>query len=171
MRQNSGMLIGPTLPFSGISVIVASVSNRTGVTKTAFCNAMRTTLVGSTIPASTRSTCCLAGGVKAEASLAFKHLCHDHPAIQGSDLGNRARRCLQRPHQDLQASSFVALTFGDQGFEVRDAAQQGLSATRNNRFGDGGLAGADCGIQRVFEDLHLGLGRRASVDICQGSGR
>src|SRR5450830_742824 len=41
---------------SGISVIVASVSNRMLATDTAFSSAMRTTLVGSMIPASIRST-------------------------------------------------------------------------------------------------------------------
>src|ERR1019366_3103277 len=41
---------------SGISVIVASVSKRTPATETAFSSAIRTTLVGSMIPASTRST-------------------------------------------------------------------------------------------------------------------
>src|SRR5665811_2147059 len=41
---------------SGISVIVASVSNRMLATDTAFSSAIRTTLVGSMIPASIRST-------------------------------------------------------------------------------------------------------------------
>src|SRR5664280_713472 len=41
---------------SGISVIVASVSNRMLATDTAFSRAMRTTFVGSMIPASIRST-------------------------------------------------------------------------------------------------------------------
>ena len=41
---------------SGISVIVASVSNSVLATDTAFSSAMRTTLVGSMIPASIRST-------------------------------------------------------------------------------------------------------------------
>src|ERR1019366_1698538 len=41
---------------SGISVIVASVSRRTPATETAFSRAMRTTFVGSMIPASIRST-------------------------------------------------------------------------------------------------------------------
>src|ERR1019366_3083792 len=41
---------------SGISVIVASVSNRILATDTAFSSAMRTTFVGSMIPASIRST-------------------------------------------------------------------------------------------------------------------
>jgi len=41
---------------SGISVMVASVNNRTLATDTAFSSAMRTTLVGSMMPASTRST-------------------------------------------------------------------------------------------------------------------
>ncbi len=41
---------------SGISVKVASVSIKTPATETAFSRAMRTTFVGSMIPASTRST-------------------------------------------------------------------------------------------------------------------
>jgi hypothetical protein len=41
---------------SGMSVMVASVSKSTLATDTAFSNAMRTTLVGSMIPTSTRST-------------------------------------------------------------------------------------------------------------------
>lgn len=41
---------------SGSSVIVASVSRRTLATETAFIRAMRTTLVGSMMPTSTRST-------------------------------------------------------------------------------------------------------------------
>ena len=41
---------------SGMSVIVASVSSNTLATDTAFSSAMRTTLVGSTMPASIRST-------------------------------------------------------------------------------------------------------------------
>lgn len=41
---------------SGISVIVASVNSRTLATDTAFSSAVRTTLAGSTMPASTRST-------------------------------------------------------------------------------------------------------------------
>ena len=41
---------------SGISVIVASVRSSTLATETAFSSAMRTTLVGSMMPASTRST-------------------------------------------------------------------------------------------------------------------
>ena len=41
---------------SAISVMVASVSRTTLATETAFSRAIRTTLVGSTIPASRRST-------------------------------------------------------------------------------------------------------------------
>src|SRR5581483_5653797 len=49
---------GPASSFfvSGTSVIVASVSNRTLATETAFSSAIRTTLVGSTMPASIIST-------------------------------------------------------------------------------------------------------------------
>ncbi len=42
--------------FSGTSVSVASVSSKTLATETAFSSAIRTTLVGSMIPASIRST-------------------------------------------------------------------------------------------------------------------
>ena len=44
---------------SGISVIVASVSSRVLATETAFSSATRTTLVGSMMPASIKSTYCL----------------------------------------------------------------------------------------------------------------
>jgi len=42
---------------SGISVNVASVNSRTPATETAFSSAMRTTFVGSMIPASTETDC------------------------------------------------------------------------------------------------------------------
>lgn len=45
-----------TFGSSGISVMVASVSNSVLATLTAFSRPTRTTLVGSTIPASSRST-------------------------------------------------------------------------------------------------------------------
>jgi len=44
---------------SGTSVIVASVSSRVLATETAFSSATRTTLVGSMMPASIKSTYCL----------------------------------------------------------------------------------------------------------------
>jgi len=61
-RRNALRYIGISAPAarsfsdSGISVMVASVSSRTPATDMAFSSPMRTTLVGSMMPASTRST-------------------------------------------------------------------------------------------------------------------
>lgn len=55
-RYISDTELAAALMSLGISVMVASVNSRTLATDTAFSNATRTTFVGSTMPASNRST-------------------------------------------------------------------------------------------------------------------
>ena len=96
---------------SSISVIVASVSNNTLATDTAFSSATRTTLVGIDDSSLNQIGIFIACGIEAEATLTFKHLGDDYTAINRRIISDLAGGGCERPLQDLDPGALV--TFGN----------------------------------------------------------
>ena len=155
---------------SGISVIVASVSSRTLATETAFSSAMRTTLVGSMMPASTRSTYCLRAASKPRLPSLVQHAADHDAAVDGGVLGDLPRRRLERPAQDLHAGALVAFASRLLRLHGGDAAQQRQAAAGHDALGHRRLGGADRVVERLLLRLHLRFGRRADADHRDAAG-
>ena len=90
---------------------VASVSSSTLATDTAFSRATRNTLLGSMIPASTRSHVFLARSIEAIIALACDHAGDDHSAIDGRVFCDLTRRHFESAFQNLDARPFITVTF------------------------------------------------------------
>ena len=73
---------------SGTSVSVASVSSSTPATDTAFSSAIRTTFVGSMMPASIEINVLPAPGIEPVGALAAPHAVDDHAAVDAGILRN-----------------------------------------------------------------------------------
>ena len=151
--------------------MVASVSSSTLATETAFSSAMRTTLVGSMMPASTRSTYSLRAGVEAEIALAAQHARHDHAAVDRGVLGDLAGRGLERALEDLHAGPLVAFAFC---FLLRrPPSMQRSSASPppgTMPSATAALVALMASSSASFLRLHLGFGRRADADDGDAAG-
>jgi hypothetical protein len=101
---------------SGFSATIASVVTSRPATDAASCSAVRTTFVGSTMPALTRSLNSPVRAIKAVVVLVLvKDLAGDHRAIFSSVLSNLTQRHLDRLAHDLDAKALVVVV----GFQLR----------------------------------------------------
>ena len=133
-------------------------------------SAMRTTLVGSMMPASTRSTYSLRPASKPKLPLPSSMRATTTPPSTAEfsaiwRVGTSSARL-----QDLDAGPFVALApLLFVGYGV-DAAQQGKAAARHDAFRDRRLGRADRVVERLLLRFHLRLGRRPDPDDGHAAG-
>ena len=95
--------------FSGFSATIASVVTSRPATEAASCNAVRTTLVGSTMPAFTRSLNSPLCASKPQLSSFLSRIPSDHRAILTGILGNLPQRGLHRLAHDLDAEALIVV--------------------------------------------------------------
>ena len=110
--------------------MVASVSSSTLATETAFSNAVRTTLAGSTMPASIRSTYSLRAASKPKVALARQHARNDHAPIYSGILRDLSRGRFEGTLQDLNAGLLVTLAgsfFPSDRFDRPETTLESLS--------------------------------------------
>src|SRR5439155_20742717 len=91
------------------------------------------------------------------------HFLDHHRALVSGVVGDHADRLLERALDDVDADLLVAL--GLELFERRDAAQQGHAAAGNDALLDGRLGSVHGVLDPGLLLFHLGLGRRAYLDL------
>src|SRR5262249_23870566 len=136
--------------FFGASATMASVVTSRPATDAASCSAARTTLAGSTMPLSTRSTV-LALRVEAEGLGFVLHDLADHDrALDACVLGDLPRRRLQRLEYDIDAGLHVGIVVADPADGLL-RAQERNAAARHDSFLDRGAGG----VERIFDPVLL----------------
>ena len=96
--------------FSGFSATIASVVTSRPATEAASCSAVRTTLVGSMMPAFTRSLNSPVCASKPQLySSLSSDLAGDHRTVLAGVLGDLAQRGLDRLAHDLDAEALVVV--------------------------------------------------------------
>ena len=147
---------------SGFSAIIASVVSSRPATDAAFCSAVRTTLVGSTMPAFIRSSNSSVAALKPKAPLSFFTLSSTIEPSQPALLAIQRQRILDRAADDVDADLLLGAEL--EAVERRRGADQRHAAARDDALLDR-RAGR---VQRVLDArlllLHLDLGRRADAD-------
>ena len=98
----------PAPAFSGASATIASVVRMFFAIDAAFCSAERVTIVGSMIPALTRSTYLAGVDVQALALGAVADLVDDDRALEARVVRELAERLLERAHDDRRTRPLVA---------------------------------------------------------------
>ena len=155
--------------FFGLSATMASVVIRSEATEAASCSAIRTTLVGSMMPAETMST--------------YSSFCASKPKLPdfSSTLpttiepstpafcGDLADRRLERLGHDVDAGLDVGIV-GLQSVDRLLGAEQRNAAARHNAFLDRGAGGIERVIDAVLALLHLDLGGTADLDHGNAAG-
>ena len=154
----------------GASTTSASVVRMFFAIEAAFCSAERVTIVGSMIPALTRSSTSPVSTLRPWPLGAVRTVFDDDRALEAGVVGELAERLLERAQDDrrtrLRSSSpsSSSLIDGLAGVQERDAAARH----------DALLEGRAGGLQRVLDAvlllLHLGLGGSADLDHRDAAG-
>ena len=99
----------PAPAFSGASATIASVVRMFFAIDAAFCSAERVTIVGSMIPALTRSSTSPVSTFRPWPLAAVADLVDDDRALEARVVRELAERLLERADDDLRARPLVAL--------------------------------------------------------------
>ena len=155
---------------SGMSVMSASVVRSSDAIDAAFCSAIRSTLVGSMIPACIMSTYSFVSASKPCASvLGGLHLLDHDGALEPGVLHDPPDRLLERPPHDVDAGRLVAREL--EVVEGLRGAEQRHAAARHDAL----LHGRPRRVERILDArlllLHLGLGRGADLDDGDAAGQ
>ena len=145
----------------GSSATIASVVMRRPATEAASCSAVRTTLAGSMMPASTMSTYSSVWASKPKVSDFFVDDLADHDrAFDAGVLGDLADRSLERLEHDVDAGLHVGVVVGQLADRLL-GAQQRDAAARHDAFLDRRAGGVERVLDAVLLLLHFDLGRAA----------
>src|SRR6266550_4550215 len=160
--------IGGVFSFSGSSVTMASVVSNKPEIEAAFCNALRVTFVGSTMPAFTRSVYSPVDVVTFVA-LARLDFLHNERAFLARVIRELAGWLFDGPAHDLHADLLVA-------FKALDVIERFLranecdAAARHNAFLNRGAGSMQCIFHASFLLFHLGLGGSTDIDHGHSAG-
>ena len=130
---------------------------------------MRVTLVGSTMPAFTRSVYSSVGDVVAFVAFALLHFLDDERAFACPRCRRADASALQSARRTIATPTFSS------AFEVLDVVERFLRAQECDTaaWDDAFLNRRTRGVQRVFDArfllFHLGLSRSADVDDCNAA--
>ena len=94
---------------SGISVIAASVVNNKPAIDAAFCNAVRTTFVGSMIPAASKIFKFAGDGIESFVSFQLLDLADDYGAFDVRRFQQFVASVPATPANDLDASAYIRI--------------------------------------------------------------
>ena len=162
----------PAPAFSGASATIASVVRMFFAIDAAFCSAERVTIVGSVMPALTRSVDLARVDVQALARLRRADLVDDDRALEARVRRELAERLLERADDDLRTRPLVALERLEQTVLDRvRGVQQRDAAARHDALLEGGARGLQRVLDAVLRLLHLGLGGCADLDHGDAAGQ
>src|SRR5712671_3381102 len=150
--------------FSGFSATIASVVTSRPATEAAFCNASRTTLVGSMMPALTISTYSPLWASKPRfgsfaSSSRPTTIDHSVPAFSAT-----WRTGVCSALRTMSIPTFWSVVFGRQPVECLGGIEEGDAATRDDAFLDRRSRGVGGVVDPVLSFLHLDLGGAADAD-------
>ena len=148
---------------SGFSATIASVVSSRPATDAAFCSAVRTTLVGSTMPAFIRSSNSSVAALKPKAPLPFVHLVEDDRAFPAGVVGDPAAGILEGAADD------VARRPAPRRGTLRSSSAAAARTSATPPPGHDAFLDRGAGrVQRVLDArlllLHLDLGGGADAD-------
>ena len=160
----------PAVCVSGASATIASVMRMFFAIDAAFCSAERVTIVGSMMPALTRSSTSPVSTLRPWPFGACADRVDDDRALEAGVVGELAERLLERAHDDLRARPLVRIPEAIE-LDRLDSVQERDAAARDDAL----LEGRPGGLQRVLDAvlllLHLRLGRSADLDHGDAAGQ
>ena len=157
--------------FSGFSATIASVVTSRPATEAASCSAVRTTFVGSMMPAFDQIL--ELAGLRIEAVVVLvllQRLAGDHRAVFAGILGDLPQRSLDRLADDLDAEALVVVV-GLQFGQDQRCARQGYPAARNDAFLDRRARGVQAVVNAILALLHFHFGAATDADDGHAAGQ
>jgi hypothetical protein len=141
-------------------------------TEAASCSAVRTTLVGSMMPAFTMSPYSPVWASKPKLkSLTARASCRPRPSVDAGVLGDLTDRRLQRLAADDVDAGLLVVVVGLDAARRLLGAQQRDAAARHDAFLDRGAGGVQRVVDAVLALLHLDFGRAADADHRNAAGQ